>query len=113
VMKTEDIITRKLNDVLLDFFSFLAEEREILNFLGREETYFAIPEIYLDEALDLLQELKRASKPKERMRIYAQIKEYFVPASRSDVRRSEWNDELKLWVIKNYDKDLGIIRTKG
>ncbi|MCR8487870.1 MAG: CRISPR-associated helicase Cas3' [Crenarchaeota archaeon] len=113
VMKTEDIITRKLNDVLLDFFSFLAEEREILKFLGREETYFATPEIYLDEALDLLQELKRASKPKERMRIYAQIKEYFVPASRSDVRGSEWHDELKLWVIKNYDKDLGIIRTKG
>ncbi|MEM1706553.1 MAG: CRISPR-associated helicase Cas3' [Thermosphaera sp.] len=113
VVKIEDRIIKKLNDALLNFFSFLAKDKEVLEFLGREETYLAIPEIYLKEALNLLQMLKRANEYKERMRIYAQIKEYLVPASRSDIKRSEWNDELKLWVIKDYDEELGIIRTKG
>jgi len=113
VMEVEDKISKKLNDFMLNFFSLLAQEEEISRFLGREETWLAIPETYLDEALTLLQKLKNANRYEERMNIYAQIKENLVPASRADVRGAEWNDELRLWVIKNYDRDLGIIRVKN
>ncbi|MEM4488615.1 MAG: hypothetical protein QXK88_07460 [Desulfurococcaceae archaeon] len=73
----------------------------------------AIPEIYLDGVLDLLQKLKEVNKHEERIKIYVQIKENLVSASHSDIKRFEWKDELKLWVIKDYDKDLGIMRMKG
>lgn len=110
IREVEDKISRKIDEYMLNFFSLLTQEREILEFLGREETWLAIPEMYLNEALTLLQKLKSVSKFEERMNIYAQIKENLVPASRSDIRKAEWSDELRLYVIKNYDKDLGIVR---
>jgi len=73
----------------------------------------AIPEIYLNEALALYQKLRSASEYEERMNIYAQIKENLAPASHSDIKGAECNDELKLLVIKNYDKDLGIIKYRN
>lgn len=113
VIRIEDEVSRRVDDLLLNFFSLLAQEEEILEFLGREETWLAIPEIYLNETLALYQKLRSASKYEERMNIYAQIKENLAPASHSDIKRAEWNDELKLWVIKNYDKDLGIIKYRN
>ncbi|MCR8487338.1 MAG: CRISPR-associated helicase Cas3' [Crenarchaeota archaeon] len=113
IMEIEDKISKKLNDFMLNFFSLLSREEEILEFLGREETLLAIPEIYLNEALALLQKLKSVNKYEERMNIYAQIKENLVPASRADIKGADWNEELRLWVIKNYDRDLGIIRVKN
>lgn len=112
VIEVEDKVSRKLDDSMLNLFSLLAQEEEISRFLGREETWLAIPEIYLDEALALLQKLRSVSKYEERMKIYAHIKENLVPASRSDIRGkgAEWSDELRLWIIKNYDRDLGIKR---
>ncbi|MEM0265420.1 MAG: CRISPR-associated helicase Cas3' [Candidatus Methanomethylicia archaeon] len=110
VIEIENKISRKMDEFMLNFFSFLAQEREILEFLGREETWLAIPEIYLDEALDLFQKLKSTNKYEERMNMYAKIKENFVPISFSDIKRADWSDELKMWIIKNYDKDLGMIR---
>jgi len=110
VIEIEDKIFKKMNESMLNFFSLLAPEEEILEFLGREEAWLAIPEIYLEKASYLLQKLKSVNKYEERMNIYAQIKENFVSASRADIKRAVWNDELKLWVIKNYNKDLGIIR---
>lgn len=112
VMRIEDKISKKIDDVMLNFFSLLAMEEEVSEFLGREETWLAIPEICLDSTLNLLQKLKNANRYEDRMSIYAQLKENLVPASRSDIKKAEWNDELRLWVIKNYSKDLGIIRIK-
>jgi hypothetical protein len=81
--------------------------------LGREETYLAVPDVYLEEVLALyrkLRELKSIESYKERLRIYAQIKSYLAPASRSDIRETEWHEELGFPVIKGYDEDLGIVR---
>lgn len=111
VEKLEKDISEKM-DVMLNFFSFLADEKEILQMLGREETWLAIPKIYLEKVLDLYGRLKDAERYWERRNIYAQIKRYLVPASRSDIKRAEWSDELKLPVIINYDEDVGIIRDK-
>jgi CRISPR-associated endonuclease/helicase Cas3 len=110
VKKMEERISEKI-DIMLNFFSFLASEKEILKMLGREETWIAIPKIYLDDALNLYKRLNDA-KYEERRKIYAQIKRYLVSASRSDIKskRVEWNEKLKLPVIVNYDKDIGIIR---
>lgn len=113
VMNVEDEVSRRMDDFLLNFFSLLTQEEEILKFLGREETWLAIPEIYLNETLILHQRLRSANKYEERMNIYARIKENLTPASRSDINEAEWNNELKLWVIKNYDKDLGIIKYRS
>jgi len=109
VERMEEKISEKM-DIMLNFFSFLADEKEILQTLGREETWLAIPKIYLREVLALSERLKGAKKYEERKNIYAQIKKYLVPASRSDIKRAEWSDELKLPVIINYDEDIGIIR---
>lgn len=113
-------VERKVIDVLettLNFFSSTAyggEERRILEMLGREETYLAVPDIYLEEVLALykkLRELKNVESYKERLRIYAQIKSYLAPTSRSDIRKTEWHEELGFPVIiKGYDEDLGIVR---
>ena len=112
-------VERKVIDVLeitLNFFSSTAyggEERRILEMLGREETYLAVPDIYLEEVLALykkLRELKNVESYKERLRIYAQIKSYLAPTSRSDIGKAEWHEELSFPVIKGYDEDLGIVR---
>jgi hypothetical protein len=52
------------------------------------------------------------AKYEERKRIYAQIKKYLAPATCSDIKSKmvEWNDELNLPVIINYDEDMGIVR---
>jgi hypothetical protein len=52
----------------------------------------------------------RATKYEERRKIYTQIKKYLVPASRSDIKKAELSNELKLPVIINYDEDIGVIR---
>jgi len=112
VEKVEEKVSEAI-DKMLDFFSFTASERDILEMLGREETYLAIPKIYLEEALNLrrrLEELKGTGHHEERMKIYAQIKKCLVPASRSDVRRADWSDELRLPIIEDYDEEVGIVR---
>jgi len=110
IRKIEEDLSERIDCFMYNFFSFLADEKEILEMLGREEKWLAIPEIYLKSALSLFEKFKNASNYQERMKIYAQIKENLVSASRSDIRRAKWNDELKLPVIKNYSRDLGIIK---
>jgi CRISPR-associated endonuclease/helicase Cas3 len=110
VRKVEKEISERM-DVMLNFFSFLAKENDILRILGREETWLAIPKIYLENVLTLYKKFHNA-KYEERKRIYAQIKKYLAPATRSDIKSKmvEWNDELNLPVIINYDEDMGIVR---
>ena len=112
-------VERDVLDVIettLNFFSSTAyerEERKILDILGREETYLAIPDIYLEKVLNLykrLKELKGIEGYRERLRIYAQIKSYLTPVSRSDIRKADWHEDLRLPVIKGYDEDVGVIR---
>jgi CRISPR-associated endonuclease/helicase Cas3 len=108
VEKIEKMISERL-DMMLNFFSFLARENEVLEMLGREETWLAIPKIYLEDALNLCKRLDN-TKYEERRKIYTQIKKYLVPASRSDIKKAELSNELKLPVIINYDEDIGVIR---
>jgi CRISPR-associated endonuclease/helicase Cas3 len=103
-------------EVMLNFFSstaYAGEERRVLEMLGREETYLAVPDVHLEKVLALykkLRELKNMESYEERLRIYAQIKSYLAPVSRSDIRKAEWHEELDLPVIKGYDENLGIIK---
>ena len=103
-------------EVMLNFFSstaYAGEEKRVLEMLGREETYLAVPDVYLEKVLALykkLRELKNMESYEERLRIYAQIKSYLAPVSRSDIRKAEWHEELGFPVIKGYDEDLGIVR---
>lgn len=108
VERMDHIISDRI-DVMLNFFSFLAREEEILQMLGREETWLAIPRNYLEVVRNLYERLAGA-KYEERRKIYTQIKKYLVPASRSDIKKAERSEELKLPVIMNYDEDIGIIR---
>ncbi|MCS7105603.1 MAG: CRISPR-associated helicase Cas3' [Thermofilaceae archaeon] len=114
IVKVEGEISEKLENILLYFFSLTQEEegdaRLILNYLGREETYPAIPSIYLQEATSLYQKLRSASTYHERTRIYAEIKKFMVPASRRDLKNDCWSEELKLPVIEEYSSQIGIIR---
>lgn len=111
VLKVEARVSERMDEIL-DFFSLLVREGELLEFLGREETLLAVPEAYFNEVLSLLQKLRRADGFEERMNLYAQIKGFLAPVSHSDVaaRRAYWSDDLRAWVIKNYDKDLGVVR---
>jgi CRISPR-associated endonuclease/helicase Cas3 len=108
VKNMEEKISDRI-DIMLNFFSFLAREEEILQMLGREETWLAIPKIYLEDVLNLYERFDGA-KYEERRKIYTQIKKYLVPASRSDIKRAERNEKLKLPVIVNYNEDIGVIR---
>jgi len=105
VEKMDKEISKRIGE-MLNFFSFLASEKDVLEMLGREETWPAIPEIYLEDVLNLYRRLDDA-KYEERRKIYSQIKGYLAPASRSDI---EWRDDLGLHVIVNYDEDIGIVR---
>jgi CRISPR-associated endonuclease/helicase Cas3 len=112
VERMEKEISDKIDgDVMFNFFSFLAREDEILRMLGREETWLAIPKIYLENVLTLYKRFHGANY-EERRRIYAQIKGYLAPVTRSEIRskRVEWNEELNLPIIINYDEDIGIVR---
>jgi hypothetical protein len=79
--------------------------------LGREETWLAIPKIYLENVLTLYKGFHGANY-EERRRIYAQIKGYLAPVTRSDIKskRAEWCEELNLPIIINYNENIGIIR---
>lgn len=114
IIKVEEEVSKKLEEILLYFFSLTPEEEKdaklILNYLGREETYLSIPSIYLQEATSLYQKLRNASTYQERTRIYAEIKKFMVPASRRDLKNAIWSDELKLPVIEGYSSHIGIIR---
>jgi hypothetical protein len=91
-----------------NFYSVIAEESDILKMLGREEIWLAVPNIYLDNVLELRKKLGQATSFDERKRIYALIKGYLTLAPRSCVRNAEWIDELN-WPIVKYDKELGVI----
>jgi len=105
VEKYEDSISRKIIEDNCNFFAILANEKEILEYLGREKTFLAIPEIYLGECHELHNKIKSEGYD---WKTYAQIKECFVPALRFDIEG--WDDKLGVPIVKNYDKDLGIIR---
>jgi hypothetical protein len=76
--------------------------------LGREEIWLAVPDIYLDNVLELRKKLLQATSFDERKQIYALIKSYLTHAPRSCVKKAKWIDELK-WPIITYDKELGVI----
>ena len=105
-------IAENIDDIMLNFFSFKVREENFSRMLGREETYLAIPDIYLEEVLNLREKLKNAKNHRERNEIYVRIKEYLAPASRSDIKsgRAEFKEELGLYVIKEYDREIGIKR---
>ncbi|MEN2974904.1 MAG: hypothetical protein ABDH32_04925 [Candidatus Caldarchaeales archaeon] len=69
-----------------------------------------MPAIYLEEVCNLLKKIREVNRFEEHMRLYSCIKKYLAPASRSDLRNMEWDEELRLSIVKNYDRDLGIIR---
>jgi CRISPR-associated endonuclease/helicase Cas3 len=106
----EQEILDMIDNTMLDFFSFKISERDFSKMLGREETYLAVPDIYLEEVFNLYEKLKRARDYRERKEIYTSIKEYLAPASRSDFNRMEFREELGLYVIRGYDREMGIKR---
>jgi CRISPR-associated endonuclease/helicase Cas3 len=58
VEEVEEKISEKMDsDEMLNFFSFLAKENDILKMLGREETWLAIPKIYLENVLTLYKKI--------------------------------------------------------
>lgn len=104
----EDKIGKKIIEDNCNFFAVLADEKEILEYLGREKTYLAIPEIYLGICHELYDKLKSEGYD---WKTYTRIKECFVPALKCDIK--DWDDKLGIPVVKNYDKDLGIIRYRN
>ena len=113
VEEMEQRITDIMDNIMLSFFSFKAGEWDASKILGREETYLAIPDIYLESVLDLHKRLKAARGYEERRSLYTQIKQYLAPASRSDTWRMEFVDELGLYKIRGYDGEVGIRRIDG
>jgi CRISPR-associated endonuclease/helicase Cas3 len=109
IVRLEEKISSKIEKDMLNFFSFVSREEKITEFLGRDETWLAVPKIYLEDALSLYRRLKDANYT-ERKSIYSRLKSYLAPASYNDVRNSEWSDELGLPIITNYISELGIIR---
>ena len=116
--RVEEKVFEVVEEGLLNFFGSTVKEKKVLEMSGREETYLAVPEIYLGEVLSLYKKLEeleglRGSKGyEERSRTYAEIKSYLAPTSLSDLkRRAEWHEELGSWMIKGYDEELGIVRS--
>ena len=107
ILNFESNIARILGE-MNNFYSVIAEESEILNMLGREEIWLAVPDTYLDNVLELRKKLAQATSFDERKKIYALIKSYLTHASRSCIEKAKWIDELK-WPIIKYDKELGVI----
>jgi len=103
----ESFITKNL-EILHNFYSVIANEEYVLRILGREETWLAIPDIYLDIITDLYNTLRNLRSYNERRKIYAQIKSYLTPASRNHIKNAIWHDELNLPIVR-YDKELGIV----
>ena len=70
--EVEEKVFEVVEEGLLNFFGSTAEEKRVLEMLGREETYLAVPEIYLGEVLSLykkLEELRGSRGYEERSRI--------------------------------------------
>jgi len=111
VEEVEQEIVDMIDNIMLDFFSFKIGEMDFSKMLGREETYLAVPDVYLEEVFNLREKLKRVRDHRERKEVYTLIKEYLAPASRSDFNRMEFREELGLYVIKEYDREVGIKRT--
>jgi hypothetical protein len=107
ILKFEDNIT-KILEMMNNFYSVIADESDILNMLGREEIWLAVPDIYLGNVLELREKLIQATSYDERKRIYALIKTYLTHAPRSCIKNAKWVDELK-WPIVKYNKELGVI----
>ena len=107
ILYFEENIT-KILEMMNNFYSVIAKESDILNMLGREEIWLAVPNIYLDDVLELRKKLIQATSFDERKRIYALIKGYLTHAPRSCVRNAEWIDGLN-WPIVKYNNELGVI----
>lgn len=77
ILKFENRIAKILGEIN-NFYSVIADESDILNMLGREKTWLAVPDIYLDNVLELRKKLIQATSFDERKRIYALIKSYLT-----------------------------------
>ena len=107
ILKFENRIAKILGEIN-NFYSVIADESDILNMLGREKTWLAVPDIYLDNVLELRKKLIQATSFDERKRIYALIKSYLTHAPRLCIKNAKWVDELK-WPIVKYSKELGVV----
>jgi len=99
--------------IMQDFYSYLIKEEKMLHdFLGREESWLAVPDLYLDNVnilFNKLRELRRTRKYKDVRNIYTQIKKYFIPISCGDLKKAQWDENLRCYVVSNYDEKLGLL----
>lgn len=106
---SEEFFRRTL-ETLGYFYSILAEQEKVSNKLGREESWLAVPKLYVKSIHELKKKLSRTRDYRQRQRIYANIKKCFIPIPRSYLKECEWDEELGLPVVRNYSKELGVIK---
>lgn len=96
--------------VMQDFYSYLVgEEKMLCEFLGREESWLAVPDLYLQDVYALSNKFSEMRSYEDRRSIYAQMKNYLIPISRGDLKKAQWDDPLKCYVVRDYDKQLGLL----
>ena len=112
VERKKQEIAEEIDNIMLNFFSFKIKEENFSRILGREETYLAVPDVYLHEVLNLREKLKNVKNYSERKGVYGRIKGYLAPVLRSDIKfgRAEFREDLGLYVIRGYDREIGIRR---
>lgn len=97
------------------FFALQDQEREVLNELGREESYLAVPKCYEQKVRDLKTQMKGKSYEKRRQ-LFAEMKQYLIPVNKSFL--DSWDEELGWYVVGTaednlvYDEELGLFKTK-
>lgn len=100
--------------VMQDFYSYLAKEEKMLcKFLGREESWLAVPDLYLNDIYALFNKLREIRSYEDRRSIYAQIKKYFIPISRGDLKKAQWDEHLRCYIVHNYDDRLGLLSNEN
>ncbi|MEM3523772.1 MAG: hypothetical protein QXU11_12430 [Thermoproteota archaeon] len=81
----------------------------LCEFLGREESWLAVPDLYLQDVYALSNKFSKMRSYEDRRSIYAQMKNYLIPISREDLKKAQWDDSLKCYVVRDYDKQLGLL----
>lgn len=105
---------KKLRDKLatMGFHSFTPEaEKSVLEYLGREENLMAIPKSSESALCSLLDKIRSTRAFDEKRKLYAKLKEHFMPIPRwiTKGKFAEWNEFLKCYVVSNYDTKIGLI----
>jgi CRISPR-associated endonuclease/helicase Cas3 len=99
-----------------NFFYHFIESQRISEILGKEPECLAVPYCYAEEVKRLREEMRGKKKYKDRKKLMAQMKQYYISVPLYIIKAdSEWDDDLNVYRVGGkkyiYDPNRGLFET--